>query len=315
MVGLRALMGLVVAAHGRHVVVESAAGERLLCHPRSKKNECVVGDHVLWARSADAGVVEHLQSRRNVFYRQDEWRSKRFAANLDQLVLMLAAEPLYSDAWLTRCLIAAASADLPVLIVLNKADLAAQHQAAWKRLTPYRTIGYAMLPLDLHQTQSCAASVPAPAVDIARPAALTAALQGKISLVLGPSGTGKSSLINMLLPHAASRTAALSTATLSGRHTTTHSTWYWLGADRSAWPQGTAIIDSPGFQDFGLQHIAKPSLAACFIEMRTHLGQCRFYNCNHIHEPGCAIQAQVGQSIDPLRYVLYRELWAQAPNA
>ena len=118
-------LGLVVAAHGRHVVVETPDGTRVLCHPRGKKSELVVGDRVRWLATGDEGVIEHLEPRRNLLFRQDEWRTKSFAANLDQILVLVAGEPMFSESQLARSLIAAGQADIPVVIGLNKIDLPA----------------------------------------------------------------------------------------------------------------------------------------------------------------------------------------------
>jgi ribosome biogenesis GTPase / thiamine phosphate phosphatase len=116
-------LGLVVAAHGRHVVVETPEGQRVHCHPRGKKSELVVGDQVRWQATGDGGVIEHLEPRRNLLFRQDEWKTKSFAANLDQLLVLVAGEPVFSESQLTRALVAAREAGIPALIGLNKTDL------------------------------------------------------------------------------------------------------------------------------------------------------------------------------------------------
>ena len=116
-------VGLVVAGHGRHYSVETPEGLRVACHPRGKKSDCVVGDRVRWQASGDGGVIEQVEPRRNLMFRQDEWKTKAFAANLDQLLVLVAAEPVFSESQLARALIAAESADIPACIVLNKADL------------------------------------------------------------------------------------------------------------------------------------------------------------------------------------------------
>ena len=105
-------LGRVVAAFGRHVIVETPEGTRVSCHLRGKKTECVVGDQVRWQASGDEGVIEHIEPRRNLLFRQDDWRSKSFAANLDQILVLVAGEPMFSETQLARALIAAESAGI-----------------------------------------------------------------------------------------------------------------------------------------------------------------------------------------------------------
>ena len=126
--------GLVVASHGRHVMVESPDGQRVLCHPKGKKNQALVGDRVLWTASGDEGSIDAIQERRNVLYRQDELRTKSFAANLDGVLLMLGAEPEFSETQLVRSLIACEIAGIEAWIVLNKSDLQPAFDRAWARL-------------------------------------------------------------------------------------------------------------------------------------------------------------------------------------
>src|SRR5690348_10806037 len=138
-------VGLVVAGHGRHYVVETPEGRRVTCHPRGKKSDCVVGDRVRWQASGDEGVIEHVEPRRNLLFRQDEWKTKSFAANLDQLLVLVAARPVFSESQLSRALIAAESAEIPVRIALNKADLP-EIDAARERMVPYSRMG-----LEVHE--------------------------------------------------------------------------------------------------------------------------------------------------------------------
>jgi ribosome biogenesis GTPase len=284
--------GRVVATHGRHVWVEDEHGQLQLCHPRGKKNLAVVGDQVQWLPSGDEGTVESIVPRHNLLYRQDETRTKSFAANLDQVLILLAAEPVFSESQLNRALIAAQAAGIRAFVVLNKQDLPEPFAAGWERLSPYRAMGLPVLALSLNSSEGLVA--------------LKEQLTGRITFVLGPSGAGKSTLVNHLLPDAGAATASISKALNSGRHTTTSTRWYWLDDQRQA-----AIIDSPGFQEFGLQHIKAMQLAHLMPDLATHLGQCRFYNCTHLHEPGCGVRAAVGQSLSEHRYKLYTDLFAE----
>ena len=137
-------IGLVVAGHGRHYVIETPEGRRLICHPRGKKSDCVVGDRVRWLPTGDAeGVIEHLEPRRNLFFRQDEWKTKSFAANIDQLLVLVAADPPFGESQLARALIAAESTGIDACILLNKADLPT-FAAARERLAPYAAMGVAV---------------------------------------------------------------------------------------------------------------------------------------------------------------------------
>jgi ribosome biogenesis GTPase / thiamine phosphate phosphatase len=290
--------GLVVAGHGRHVLVETPEGQRLICHPRGKKSQAVVGDRVLWKGSHDEGTIEKVEERRNLFYRQDEVRTKSFAANLDLVLILIAAEPEFSEVQLTRALIAAEAERIKPLIALNKSDLVEPFERAWGRLLPYQRMHYGVLPLSLRLSGE---------VDREH---LLQHLHGKTTLVLGPSGAGKSTLINLLVPAASAQTGEISKALNSGKHTTTSTTWYWVDAERS-----TALIDSPGFQEFGLHHIEPARLASLMPDLRPHLGHCRFYNCTHLHEPGCAVLAAVStegeNGISPNRHRIYGELFAE----
>jgi ribosome biogenesis GTPase len=302
----QAQAGLVVAAFGRHCLVESADGERRICHPRGKKSQVVVGDRVRWAVTGDEGSIESVTERRNLFYRQDEMRTKSFAANLDQILVLVAADPEFSERQLARSLIAAEAEGIPVLIVLNKSDIQPAFDNAWARLESYRRMGADVLPLRLKGATAAGSEEGLEA--------LQQRLHGKTTLVLGPSGVGKSTLVNRLVPMAKALTGEISRALNSGKHTTTSTTWYWVDEARE-----TALIDSPGFQEFGLNHIEPMQLAHLMPDLRTTLGHCRFYNCTHLHEPGCAVLQQVQgmdgagaeASIGENRYRIYTELFAE----
>ena len=287
-------LGLVVAGFGRHCVVENPEGERIICHPRGKKSSVVVGDRVRWQTSGDEGVVEHIEPRRNLLFRQDEWKTKSFAANLDQLLFLVAAEPVFSESQLARALIAAESAGIPARIVLNKADLPAI-AAARERLRPYSAMGVTVLEVAL-KTQKPEAR-----------ALLDPWLMNRTTFVLGPSGAGKSTLINLLAPDAKAQVGEISQALNSGRHTTSTTQWYWLDGERR-----TALIDSPGFQEFGLRQISPQQLPGLMPDLREHAASCKFYNCAHLHEPGCGVRAALQRGdISESRYRIYAEILSE----
>jgi len=284
-------IGRVVAAHGRHVIVESPDGERIACHLRGKKSECVVGDMVRWQPAGDEGVVEHIEPRRNLLFRQDDWRTKSFAANLDQILVLVAGEPMFSETQLARALIAAESAGIAVRVLLNKTDLP-QADLARERLQPYRAMGVAVIESAMKMRPGEARAL------------LSPLLAEHTTLVLGPSGTGKSTLINLMVPDASAQVGEVSRALNSGRHTTTTTTWYWLDGERR-----TALIDSPGFQEFGLRQIDAQQLPLLMPDLREQVGACRFYNCSHRQEPGCGVIAAVERGdISSSRWRIYGEI-------
>jgi ribosome biogenesis GTPase len=284
-------LGLVVAGHGRHFVVETPDGERLQCHPRGKKSDAVVGDRVRWLPTGDGGVIEHIEPRRNLLFRQDEWKTKSFAANLDQVLVLVAGEPMFSESQLARALIAAEAAGIAALVLLNKTDLPGA-AAARERLAPYRAMGVTVAEVSLKGEPDAARET------------LAKLLEARTTLVLGPSGAGKSTLINTLLPEAAAQVGEISSALNSGRHTTTHTRWYWLDRER-----GSALIDSPGFQEFGLKQVDAQQLPLLMPDLRAVVDQCRFYNCTHREEPGCGVRAAVERGdVTPQRWRIYQQI-------
>lgn len=223
--------GTVVASFGRQFTVEADTGNLVACVTRGKRTDIACGDRVAIAMTGlEQGVIETVAPRASLFYRSDIQREKLIAANVTQIVIVLAASPPFHAELLDRCLAAAEEAGIPALLALNKMDLPAA-AAALQALERYRTLGYGVLPL-------------AAKIDIAP---LRARLAGHTSVLVGQSGMGKSTIINRLVPEANAATAEMSIALDSGRHTTTHARLYRLDTTGR-------IIDAPGLQEFGLHH-------------------------------------------------------------
>ena len=279
--------GRVIAAHGRQYIVELPDGTRLPCFPRGKKSEIACGDRVDIRRTSDdQGVVEAIQPRSSLLYRSNEIRQKLIAANVDQIVIVVATEPAFSDELVARALLAAESEEIAPLIVLNKCDLADKLPAARARLATLAALGYPILELSARDHAE----------------ELRPCLAGKTSVLVGQSGMGKSTLVNALIPEANAATREISQALDSGKHTTTHATLYHLDAD-------SALIDSPGLQEFGLGHLDRHEIENAFPEFREYLGLCRFRDCQHDREPGCALTAAVDSGqIDRNRFAIYRRI-------
>ena len=279
--------GRVIAAHGRQYMVELADGIVLPCFTRGKRSDVACGDRVSILRSSDdQGVIEAIQPRTSLLYRSNEVKQKLIAANVDQLLIVVATEPAFSDDLITRALIAAESEEIEPLIILNKCDLTDKLAAARERLTLFSNIGYRVVELSALEH----------AEDL-RPE-----LFGVTSVLVGQSGMGKSTLVNALAPEAKAATREISVALDSGKHTTTHATLYHLNPE-------SQLIDSPGLQEFGLGHLDRQEIESAFPEFRPHLGQCRFRDCHHNKEPDCALIAAVHSGkIDKKRFDAYHRI-------
>ncbi|MBB5192719.1 ribosome biogenesis GTPase [Silvimonas terrae] len=276
----------IVASHGRVYIVETATGQRLSASARGKKSDFACGDLVdIQVLNGEQAVIEKVQPRQSLLYRSDQWRSKLIAANVTQIVIVVAPVPSYLDELIGRTLIAAESQDISPLILLNKCDLP-EAAAARDALAYYEKLGYPLLALSAKEDAS----------------PLRERLQGHISVLVGQSGMGKSTLLNALIPEAGARVNDISTALDSGKHTTTHATLYHLDSQSD-------LIDSPGVQSFGLAHIKAEALPGLMPDLSPFVGQCRFHNCRHRQEPDCAMRQGVTDgAIAPSRLALLQRL-------
>jgi ribosome biogenesis GTPase len=257
--------GLIVAAYGKRYNVELPDGRLLSCVTRGKKVDNAAGDRVTVTLTADSeGVIEKTAARTTLLYRSNAYKSKILAANVTQILIVLATQPSFYEDLLNRCLVAAEAAGIRAVIILNKCDL--PNPQAIQKLQQYAELGYLTLQLNAKES-----------VEPLRPL-----LEGHTSVLVGQSGMGKSTIINSLLPEARSKTQEISTTLDSGKHTTTATHLYHLN-------QQSAVIDSPGLQEFGLYHINETELEYAFVEFRPLIGHCKFNNCTHTHEPECAI--------------------------
>lgn len=288
---------LVLVAYGTHGVVQLGSGERMDCKFRRQVGRPYCGDRVGVSLGGAEAVVEIIHPRRNKFLRADQQhRRHTVAANLDQVLIVLARNPLPSRDLVERYLLAVHSLDIEPVIVLNKIDLEpidAGHPGAEVigRLDEYCALGYAVA------RTSCKTE---PGVS-----GLAPLLNGKTSILVGQSGVGKSSLVRKLLPDLEIQVGELSRATGKGTHTTTATTLYSL-------PGGGHLMDSPGVWEYGLWKLDDADIAPGFVEFRPFLGHCRFNDCLHASEPSCAVKAAVDQGeIMSWRYDSYLRLLEQ----
>jgi ribosome biogenesis GTPase / thiamine phosphate phosphatase len=280
--------GTVLASYGRGVLVNTGT-EIVRCGLKGRKLRVVCGDRVTWsfAPSADGPSVDAIESRRNLIERIDaRGRAEPVAANIDKLAIVAAPQPAPDWFLVDRYWAGAALKDLDALIIVNKSDLGIE--TIERQLDEYRKLQLSCLEV------SCESG--------AGIRELGAVLAGSVNLLVGQSGVGKSSLVNALAPEADAQTAEL-TRDSEGRHTTTTARWYQLGAT-------SALIDAPGVRDFAPPASLVRAAERGFLEIHARSAQCRFKDCRHLEEPGCAVRtAVVNQEISPRRYESYRRLF------
>ena len=280
--------GTVLASFGRGVLVQGSEG-LVRCGLKGRKLRVVCGDRVIWGYppSADGPSVESIEPRRNLIERIDSrGRPEPVAANIDKLVMVVAPQPTTDWFLVDRYWAGAVLKDLAALIIVNKKDLGTD--AIEPQLDEYRKLNLTCIEVSCQTADGIA--------DLER------LLSGSVSLLVGQSGVGKSSLVNAIVPEAAAQTAEL-TRDDEGRHTTTTARWYQLAPTSS-------IIDAPGVRDFAPPAHLVRAAERGFVEIHERSVQCRFKDCRHMEEPGCAVRtAVINQQISTRRYESYRRLF------
>lgn len=292
------LLGTVIGRFGQHADVEIAREHVLRCHIRRSVDSIVCGDRVDVSTKQDSaggmeGVIEVVHDRQTVLARPDFYDGiKPIAANIDQIIVVSSIRPELSTHIIDRYLVACEDTGIPAVIVINKIDLLsdAERQCVETDLQVYRDLGY---PVVYTSCKTETGMLP-----------LQAVLNNKVSVFVGQSGVGKSSIINVLLPDADELTGAISDTSGLGQHTTTT-------AKLLHFTSGGDLIDSPGVREFGLWHIPVEQITRGFIEFRDYLGGCKFRDCKHLNDPGCIIrQAVEDGKITQARFDSYHRIIA-----
>ena len=281
--------GLVIVRYGKRALVEDETGAHKQCFLRTKTNDVVAGDNVAWSESADTGVIESREKRISALSRPNaHGRPRPIAANIDLMLIVIAPKPSAHANLIDRYLVAAEYEGIEAALVLNKLDLLTPEDGTDALTTRYEKLGYPAIRTDQYSDPEASA--------------LHHLIGERTIVLVGQSGVGKSSLINRLIPDLNIRVSDLSAAIDKGKHTTTAAALYHL-------PNGGNLIDSPGVREFHLNHLPKDAITRGFREFHDHLGTCRFRNCNHKHEDGCALLTAVeAGNISTQRFKSYRKI-------
>ena len=279
----------VIATFGRQSLIADAAQIRQATR-RGRHADVVVGDCVLASVTSEQQArIESIEPRSTLLFRTDKYRTKELAANVDQVIIVFASRPAFNRWFIWKALVAASAAGIEALVLRNKGDLPEAEDAS-SFLQQASQLGWRTLALSAKADSERAREL------------LLHEVAGRKSLMVGQSGMGKSTLLNLIIPDARARTQEFSERLNAGKQTTTASRWFSFGDD-------SALVDTAGFEEFGLTHLRFDEIAATFPEFNTALGHCRFQDCRHLHEPGCAVRAALADgSIAPERYEFYRSL-------
>ncbi|MGQ0286077.1 small ribosomal subunit biogenesis GTPase RsgA [Pasteurellaceae bacterium 22721_9_1] len=288
--------GVVVVRYSMHADVENKDGKVFRCNLRRTLSNVVVGDLVVWREGHQqlqgiSGVIEAVLPRKNELSRPDYYDGlKVMASNIDRIIIVSAVLPTLSLNIIDRYLVICETANIPAVIVLNKVDLLSEqeYQQAEQQLKIYQDIGYQTMMISAKTGKNMSE--------------LTALLTEGISIFVGQSGVGKSSLVNQILPEVNAQTGEISSVSGLGQHTTTASRLYHLS-------QGGHLIDSPGIREFGLWHLEADQITKGYREFQAFLGTCKFRDCKHLQDPQCALREAVEQGkIHPTRFENYHRL-------